>query len=94
VELAPAKAIYSKPLMPYTKALISAVPVPDPKVETTRKRIVLEGDVPSAINPPSGCRFSYAVSIRVSMLARRRTALVEILACSLRWRAFASSDSA
>lgn len=57
VELATSDDMYEHPLHPYTRALLSSIPVPDPQVEEERKRITLEGDVPSPINPPSGCSF-------------------------------------
>ncbi len=55
VEFAPKKAFFAAPLHPYAEALLSAIPVPDPVKQ--RKRIILEGDVPSPVSPPSGCRF-------------------------------------
>jgi len=57
VELAPSYELYKNPQHPYTKALLSAIPIPDPRVEATRKRLVVQGNVPSPIDPPSGCYF-------------------------------------
>jgi len=58
VEMGERDEVYDHPLHPYTQALLSAIPIPDPDVEATRKRIILEGDVPSPVNPPAGCRFN------------------------------------
>lgn len=87
VELANAKELYKEPLHPYSKALISAVPVPDPEIEATRERIILKGDVPSPINPPKGCRFHTRCQYAVPNCKMEEPKLVEIkprhfVACS------------
>ena len=57
VEIADRNEIYSNPLHPYTRALLSAVPIPDPVVDAQRERVILTGEVPSPLNPPQGCVF-------------------------------------
>jgi oligopeptide transport system ATP-binding protein len=78
VELGDAKEVYREPLMPYTKALISAVPIPDPKIEAKRERIILKGDVPSPINPPTGCNFHTRCPYAIEDCKKVEPSLVEI----------------
>jgi oligopeptide transport system ATP-binding protein len=78
VELGDARQVYREPLMPYTIALISAVPVPDPKIEANRQRIILKGDVPSPINPPTGCNFHTRCPYAIEDCKRIEPSLVEI----------------
>ena len=88
VELSTSYELNKNPLHPYTKTLISAVPVPDPQLSRSRQRIVLEGDIPSPMNPPSGCRFHtrcpYATEeCRASMPPLREVASGHWVACHI-----------
>jgi oligopeptide/dipeptide ABC transporter ATP-binding protein len=77
VEYGPAEQVYMHPQHPYTQALLSAVPVPEPGLERGRTRIMLEGEMPSPVNPPSGCRFRTRCWKATEVCAQDEPALID-----------------
>ena len=78
VEVAESEELYTNPLHPYTQALLSAVPVPDPVVEEKRQRIILKGDVPSPVNPPKGCHFNTRCPVSIDVCYDQDPELIEV----------------
>jgi oligopeptide transport system ATP-binding protein len=78
VEVADRRELYERPLHPYTKALLAAVPIPDPGVEAKRERVILLGEIPSPLNPPSGCVFHPRCPIAVPECSRTVPELKEV----------------
>jgi oligopeptide transport system ATP-binding protein len=77
-EVAESEELYTNPLHPYTQALLSAVPVPDPVVEEKRQRIILKGDVPSPVNPPKGCHFNTRCPVSIDVCYEQDPELIEV----------------
>src|SRR5262249_33672687 len=80
VELSASASLYSEPLHPYTQALLSSIPIPDPEVERRRRRVVLTGEVPNPLDPPSGCPFRGRCRLAVERCAVERPVLREVRA--------------
>jgi oligopeptide transport system ATP-binding protein len=78
VELTDRETLYSNPLHPYTQALLSAVPVPDPFIEEKRQRIILEGDLPSPANPPQGCNFNTRCPVAIDTCFEVEPEFIEV----------------
>ena len=77
-ELADRNTLYEDPLHPYTQALLSAIPIPDPEIEATRERIILKGDVPSPVNPPPGCNFNTRCPLAIELCREQEPEFLEI----------------
>ena len=78
VEIASSNELYESPIHPYTQALLSAIPIPDPDITAKRQTVVLEGDVPSPINPPSGCRFRTRCKYAMDISKEEEPRLIDI----------------
>lgn len=78
MEITTSDALYDEPLHPYTQALLSAIPIPDPEIERNRNRLILEGDVPSPINPPDGCKFQKRCKYAKDICSEKAPELREI----------------